>query len=209
MMEPSDALSRGKSGGITARRLEPLTALACRLGAGGAAVIPTEAIKVEDHLADLCREPRCENYGLSSSCPPHVAGPAGFRRMLSDFRTAIVIKLEVPASILLSDERSEVMALLHEIAAEVEQAAVAMGYPRSKAFAGGSCKKIFCAEHPDCRVVGQGEACRNPHRARPSMSGFGIDVSKLMRAAGWDLVRADDAASAGSMAAVVALILIG
>ena len=59
-----------------------------------------------------------------------------------------------------------------------------MGYAESKAFAGGSCKKIFCREHAACRVLsGEGE-CRNPQYARPSMSGFGINVLKLLQKAG-------------------------
>jgi hypothetical protein len=80
--------------------LEELTQLACRLGASGAAVIPTSEISIEDDLATL-----------------------------------------------------------------------------------------FCRDHIDCRVLAEGGACRNSHRARPSMSGFGINVSKLMKSAGWHLDR--------------------
>ena len=76
------------------------------------------------------------------------------------------------------------MRLLHEIVASVEIAAKKLGYANSKAFAGGSCKQFFCSSHDDCRVVaGKGE-CRNPHRARPSMSGFGVNVPEIMKTAG-------------------------
>jgi predicted metal-binding protein len=59
--------------------LDELIRLACRLGASNAAVIPASEISVEDELAMFCQQPQCENYGLSTSCPPHVAGPVGFR----------------------------------------------------------------------------------------------------------------------------------
>ena len=169
--------------------LGQLTDMACRLGASAAAVISTSEISVEEDLAKLCREPQCENYGLSASCPPHVAGPTGFRELKKKFRQAVVFKIDVPSEILLSSQRHDIFQLLHEIAANIEQAAKKMGYANSKAFAGGSCKKLFCEDHIDCRVLADGGACRNPDRARPSMSGFGINVSKLLQAAGWQMDR--------------------
>lgn len=180
-------------------------------GASDAAVIDAGDIIVEEDLANLCREPRCQNYGLSPSCPPHVAGPAGFRKWLAEYRQALVIKIDVPSEVLLSSERREVMQLLHEIAADIELAAVKMGHIQSRAFAGGSCKTIFCREQPDCQVVDQGGKCRNPLKARPSMSGFGINVSRLMQAAGWDLKRAkcNPVADDDATATVTALVLIG
>ena len=195
----------------TTAELNELIEKAHLAGASDAAVINAGSIVIEDDLANLCREPRCQNYGLSKSCPPHVAGPDSFRTWLKEYRHAVVIKIDVPSEILLSDERDEVMHLLHEIAAGVEQAAVAKGYTEAKAFAGGSCKTLFCGEHPQCRVVDQGGRCRHPKQARPSMSGFGINVSKLMQAAGWDLkrVKHEAAEHEDSMATVTALVLIG
>jgi len=162
-------------------------------------------------LAKLCREPQCESYGLSTSCPPHVSGPSGFRKLLKKFEHAIVIKIDVPLEILLSSERRDIMRLLHEIVAGTEQAAVKTGYPNSKAFAGGSCKKIFCHDYEGCRVLAEGGECRNPRHARPSMSGFGINVSKLMQAAGWTMNRYNREANpdASSTAPICGLILIG
>jgi predicted metal-binding protein len=165
--------------------LKELIQLSYRLGATNASIISAMDISIEDDLVSFCREPRCENYGLSPSCPPHVTGPSGFRALLKTVEHAIVIRIDVPSSVLFSNERREVMALLHEIVAGVEQAAVRMGYAYAKAFAGGSCKNIFCHDHADCRRLSKKGDCRNPQYARPSMSGFGINVSKLMKAAGW------------------------
>jgi predicted metal-binding protein len=73
--------------------LDELTQLACRFGASDAAVIPTSEISVEDELAKFCQQPQCENYGLSSSCPPHVAGPAGFREFQKTSQHAVVFNI--------------------------------------------------------------------------------------------------------------------
>jgi predicted metal-binding protein len=185
--------------------------LARRLGASDAAAISAKAISVEDDLANLCREPRCENYGLSMSCPPHVPGPSIFQEWLKIVEHAVVIKIDVPMEILLSNERRDIMRLLHEIAAEIEQSAVGHGCSNSKAFAGGSCKKIFCQDHSGCRVLTEGGECRNPQHARPSMSGFGINVSKMAKIAGWRQNWGTRGTSTGrsSMGAVFGLILIG
>ena len=169
--------------------LDELIQRACRSGASDAAVIAADEISIEDDLAKLCQEPQCENFGLSASCPPHVSGPAGFRELIKQFQYAVVFKIDVPSEILLSSQRRDIFQLLHEIAAEIEMAAAEMGCPDSKAFAGGSCKKLFCNNFSDCFALTNGGECRNPRRARPSMSGFGINVSKLMQTAGWQMDR--------------------
>jgi predicted metal-binding protein len=191
--------------------LADLIQLACRLGAGEAAVILAEDISVEEDLARLCQDPPCESYGLSAGCPPHVAGPSRFRELLKDFGRAVVFKIDVPSEILFSSERGEVFELLHEIASGVEQAAARMGYRHSRGFAGGSCKRIFCKDHPRCRVLSEGGECRHADRARPSMSGFGVNVSRLMRVAGWTLHRSSPEAMGGeaSQGTVCGLVLIG
>jgi len=167
--------------------LKELVESACRFGASDATAVFVSDISVEEALANLCRDPRCENYGLSAGCPPNVSGPTGFRKLLKTVEEVVVFKIDVPWEILLSNERRDIFRLLHEVAANIEQAAVERGYPDSKAFAGGSCKQIFCYNHPLCRVLENGEPCRNSRIARPSMSGFGINVSTLMKAAGWTL----------------------
>ena len=162
-----------------------LLELARHLGAADASLIEAKDIVVKDELAGMCLEPRCDGYGRSLSCPPQVAGPQGFREMMPEYSAALVFKLEVPKAVAFSFERNEVLALIHEIGAGIEKAAREQGAVKARAFAGGSCKELFCADYPECRVLDEGKACRNPHLARPSMSGHGIDVGKLMETAGW------------------------
>ncbi|MBS3918040.1 MAG: DUF2284 domain-containing protein [Deltaproteobacteria bacterium] len=179
-------------------------------GATEAAIISTRVIVVDDDLADKCREPRCENYGLSRSCPPHISGPTVFKEHLEEFSQAVFFKIDVPSEILYSSERRELFQLLHEIAAGIEKSAIEMGFAHAQAYAGGSCKKVFCYDYPEClALAGEGE-CRNPGYARPSMSGFGINVAKLFETAGWNTgTNTHDAVStANKTASVCGLVLI-
>ncbi len=188
-----------------------LIRLADEQGASQAVVIPTASIVVDDSLADLCRSPDCKVYGQAASCPPHVGGPSEFRKLLSHFERAIVFKIDVPTPILLSDARLPVYRRLHGVAAAIEQAAIAGGVPDARAFAGGSCKQIFCCDLPSCPVIAEASACRHPDRARPSMSGYGVDVARLMAAAGWrmDRITRETSPEAVPMGALVGLVLIG
>lgn len=185
-----------------------LLELAIRSGATDARVISTRDILIDDRLAEICKETRCESYGRSMSCPPHVAGPAMFREWVRTMDHAIVLKIDVPMEILFS-ERDDIMRLLHEIVASVELAAIRLGYAGARAFAGGSCRQFFCASHAYCRVVeGKGE-CRNPRRARPSMSGYGVNVPEMMKTAGWISDGEKSGSQKESTGTVSGLILIG
>lgn len=168
-----------------AARFEELKQLAMSLGATNVAVRSTADIEVDEKFVSFCKDPRCPNYGLSPSCPPHVSGPDGFRELLKNRSHVLVIRIVVPSSVLFSDERREVMAFLHELVAKVELAAIENGFAKSKAFAGGSCKDLFCFDEVDCNVLSGRGKCRNPDRARHSMSGYGVNVSDLIKTCGW------------------------
>jgi predicted metal-binding protein len=165
--------------------LQQLLQGACLAGATKAAILAVKDIVVEDELADRCRRPRCENYGLSRSCPPHVAGPAAFRETLEAYEQALFFKIDVPAEMLYSSDSRELFQLLHEIAAGVEQSAIRLGMAHAKAYAGDSCKRVFCHDQTDCQALMDPKKCRHPQSARPSMSGFGVNVAKLLRSVGW------------------------
>jgi predicted metal-binding protein len=165
--------------------IDALTTFAEHAGATKARCLPPESVRVEDKLSDLCREPRCPYYGQSMSCPPHVSGPAGIRKLLQSCKHVLVIRIEIESASLHGADRPAVMRLLHEITAEIETEANRLGFHQSIGLAGGSCKESFCADQPNCRVLtGQGE-CRHPHHARTSMSGYGVNVGELMKSAGW------------------------
>ena len=192
------------------QKLKALLQDAQQSGASEAKIISARDIVVDHHLADMCREPRCENYGLSKSCPPHVSGPTVFKQELEKFSQAVFFKIDVPSEILYSSERREVFQLLHEIASGIETSAVKMGFVDARAYAGGSCKKIFCHDHGECLALSEKGKCRNPQHARPSMSGFGVNVAKLFKTAGWKMnwTAHDTDSTETPMANVCGLVLI-
>jgi len=182
---------------LSKQKLEHLTQEAIRLGATSSAIISSKEIQVKDDLAAICNgEYTCPNYGLAASCPPYVAGPAGFRKWQKQSKYSITVKIELPTSVMFSDERNGVMQLLHQIVSAVEQKAIEMGCKNSKGFAGGSCKELFCDDQETCCVVAENKPCRHIEVARPSMSGFGIDVTQLMLSSGWPAQRAENKNSA-------------
>ncbi len=190
--------------------LSRLVDLAYNLGASNAALIPSKQIEVKDQLALKCIQPRCENYGLSFSCPPHVEGPAGFRDLIERLPDSLVVRLVIPAATLLSWERFELGRVHHELVALLEKAASNLGYPRSRGFAGGSCKELFCQDLLACQQI-NGGACRHPDLARPSLSGFGVDVFKLVASCGWETcIEAEPGEfQENSLSWVAGLVLIG
>lgn len=191
-------------------KIASLLHFAENVGASQAACISPASIRIENRLAAYCRTPKCPNYGLSMSCPPNVSGPAGFKKLVDMSSHAIVIRIEIDGDSLHGEQRPEVMRLLHEITAAVEKEAKRIGFPHSRAFAGGSCKMSFCAEHGQCRVLSGEGSCRHPGNARPSMSGYGINVGDLMKEAGWstDLFPPRDTNGDAQLAWVAGLILL-
>jgi len=167
------------------KAIDALLQFAEHVGATRVKCMSPAVVRVEEKLADFCREPKCPQFGLAMSCPPYVSGPAGFRKLLETSQYVLIIRLEIESDSLHGVDRPEVMRLLHEICAAVEIEAKRLGFHNAAGFAGGSCKPSFCADQQHCRVLaGQGK-CRYPDRARPSMSGYGVNVGELMKAAGW------------------------
>ncbi len=181
----SDTVPRGLSDEDI--KIEKLIMEARNSCASDIMIVSSKDISAEENLADKCREPRCENYGMSKSCPPHVSGPLFFRELLEKFSKGIFFKIDIPSKIMFSNERLEFFRLLHETAAGIEQSAVKMGFLNAQAYAGGPCKKIFCHDHLECLAISGKGKCRNPQFARPSMSGFGVNVAKLFEVAGWKM----------------------
>jgi predicted metal-binding protein len=170
---------------VESAKLNKLIQDAHKSGATELAIVSKKNIIVSNNLADKCREPQCENFGMSLSCPPHVSGPETFRKKLENFSQAIFFKIDVSSEILYSSDNMEFFQLLHEIASCIEHSAVKMGFTNAQAYAGGPCKKIFCDDHSECLALSEKGKCRHPKSARPSMSGFGINVGMLVKTVGW------------------------
>ncbi len=158
---------------------------ALHTGATAVALIAPGDVLVEDHLAAFCHEPKCPFWGESISCPPYVSGPSGFKKLLETSTSVLVIRFDMQSCSLLGEERPQVMRILHELVATIELEAKQLGFPDAAGFAGGSCKASFCMDKPDCSAIPKDGKCRYPRQARPSLSGYGVNVGKLLESAGW------------------------
>ncbi len=194
----------------SAKDLDSLLAFALHAGASRAKLLPPECVRVEDELANLCREPKCPYFGQSMSCPPYVSGPSGMRKLLRSCRHVIAFRIEIQSSSLHGEERPVVMRLLHEMTAAIETEAKRLGFTESIGLAGGSCKPSFCHDHANCRVIAKQGECRYPDQARTSMSGYGINVGELMKSADWstNLFTADSSDKGEQLSWVAGLVLL-
>jgi hypothetical protein len=81
--------------------LESLIQVAQLNGASDAKAVLIANVRVDKSLTNFCKDSRCENYGLSINCPPHVSGPTGFKELLKDYEQAVVClshaRLGIPA----------------------------------------------------------------------------------------------------------------
>ncbi len=166
-------------------KIDTLLEFALHTGATKVKYLTPESICIEDKLAGFCLQPKCPHWGQSMSCPPNVSGPDKLRSLLKSSQHGIVIRIEIQSCSLHGEDRPEVMRLLHEITSKVEQEAVRLGFSESKGLAGGSCKPSFCGDYEHCKVLEEQGECRHPEHARESMSGYGVNVGKLMQSAGW------------------------
>ncbi|HEY5532191.1 MAG TPA: DUF2284 domain-containing protein [Candidatus Anoxymicrobiaceae bacterium] len=185
--------------------LRKLTEKALELGATDPRLIAASDVPIEDNIVELCFPPQCDGYDQCANCPPHVMSPAEFRGVLAGYRHALLFKIEAPMEILFSDERDHVGRLVQETAAKLECFAREMGFTNSRALAGDCCKRLFCYRFDRCNVLSTGGPCRNPDKARTSMSGVGVNFNRLNRALGWQMAtgRAEGEEPIGMMAGMV------
>lgn len=103
----------------------------------------------------------CDGYGKCLTCPPYSSTPEQTKRMLADYKYALLIH---------GDEHTDI----RRIVSILEKNIFLDGYYKALAMAAGPCE--FCAK---CAKF-----CRHADRARPSMEACGIDVYSTVRANG-------------------------
>jgi predicted metal-binding protein len=126
--------------------------------------IPLTQGAVDEALAGM-------GYAEANALPDDVAGAAAGR---SGAAVAVAGPQTAAYEASLTDSQNEFARLMTAL----EAAAFKMGYRFATAFAGGDC--VLC----DVCVGKDGEACRHPFEARPSMEAVGIDVVATAAAAG-------------------------
>ncbi len=180
-------------------RMHELLTFARLLGVSDAKLVGIDRITVEDHFRHLCEEPRCPNYNTSINCPPHSMTPGRFRDHLKGFIHVLAFKFDMPMEAVQTPNRREASLLLHETTAAVENQAKSLGFERASGYSSGGCKKTFCFGHSDCAALQEGGQCRHPDKARPSLSGMGVNWHKLSKSLGW-MIQKDETGDLNSNA---------
>jgi predicted metal-binding protein len=133
------------------------------LGAKDAKIIPAKSIVTAEWVRLKCQF-GCDGYGGCLTCPPYSPTPEQTRRMIAEYKHALLIHGNKYTNI-----RKIVAALEREIFLD--------GYHKAFGMGAGPCN--LCARCP--------KFCRYPDEARPSMEACGIDVYTTVRAHGFPI----------------------
>ena len=138
-----------------------------KYGINEAMVIYTAKIDVRDYVALKCKF-GCTRYGKSYSCPPHTPTPEETRKILSEYKKAVLIGGEVKGGFAGQKKISDGMLA-------IERTLFLKGYYKSFALTPGSCttcEKCNCHEDKPCRF---------PEKCRPTIEGMGIDIFSTLK----------------------------
>ncbi len=140
-------------------------------------------IRVADVIVDervrlKCQVPLCDSYNKNLTCPPNVPSVDEFRKILARFSRAILVQTSSPLKEISEDAFASARKL-HELINLGENEAFNAGFRFATGLIGSCCR--LCDE---CVGVNQGQICRYPFKARPSMSAMGIDVIATTEKAG-------------------------
>lgn len=151
----------------TKDHLNKLCQIVKKMGAVDARPIRSIDVAVRDWVRLKCQF-GCGGYGRSRTCPPYTPTPDEFKKILKEYRWAILLKFDGRR------EESEV----HDHMVKIEREAFLGGHYAAFGLAAGPCPR--CKE---CNL----ERCNHPDLSRPSMESCGVDVFTTVKKAGFDL----------------------
>ena len=172
--------------------------LALELGASEAKVVLANEIVVENRVVLKCKV-GCKHYGKTLMCPPYSPSVDDFRKVLSEYSYALVLKFKSQAKVppeiakllskeendpLITEEMQEKIRMfwaswkqdkldLLKMVRDLEKAAMNNGYTLALGFTTGSC--LICDK---CNV--EQKFCIHPTEARYSAQSVGINVKQTL-----------------------------
>ena len=130
-------------------------------------IVPKRSIRLK------CAAPLCEYYGTCKVCPPNIPSIDEFEAALKEYSQAfVVLYREKFDDIKKYDENHEAELKLSAAVATLEYVATREGYYQALGLQVGGCKLCDTCSPP-------GERCRHPYKARPSPTGFGLDLTEI------------------------------
>ena len=144
---------------------------ALKLGAKDCKVIDASTVKTAAWVRYKCQY-GCDGFGGCLTCPPYSSTPEETKKILSDYKKAILLHCPRGAKTDIS-----------KIAVTLEKEAFFAGYYKALAMGAGPCR--LCST---CDFKG---GCRHAYQARPSMEACGIDVYATARKNGFQIETID------------------
>ena len=157
----------------------PLCEKIIEKGAFKAAVIKTDDVETDASFRTLCEQNVCGSYGRNWMCPPDAGEINELIGVLHSYEYILVYQsvgtLEDSFDI---EGMAEAAINHHKLMYEVRKTADCEKFRRVLYLGAGGCR--LCEK---CARI-TNEPCRNPERAIPSLEAYGVNVSRLAKAAG-------------------------
>ena len=185
--------------------MKKLIEIAIEAGASTAKLMDVNNIFIDERVRLKCYVPRCDAYGRHLMCPPHTLSVKEFKKILSQYKKALIVQIEAHQNSLdksktlgledkeLFEEQMKALRPFKTKAAEVidkvEKEAFKMGYAYAAGLGSGRCE-LCGAECPGIKD----EICRHPFKARPAMEAMGIDVQRTAENVGLSVKLSSDIA---------------
>uniref|UniRef100_A0A7C4CCH0 DUF2284 domain-containing protein n=1 Tax=candidate division WOR-3 bacterium TaxID=2052148 RepID=A0A7C4CCH0_UNCW3 len=140
-------------------------------GADEAKMIPAKNVVTAEWVWLKCQF-GCDGFNRRLSCPPFTPTPERMRRMVGEYRRALIYCYHRPLDL-------KTRRRMGRLLVAIERAAFLDGCHKAFGLGAGPCR--FCAK---CDT---GRLCRFPELMRPSMESCGIDVYATCRNSGIEL----------------------
>jgi predicted metal-binding protein len=153
---------------VGASELKKYVSLVRAGGGMEARIIPAGRIVTAEWVRLKCQF-GCGGYHKRLCCPPYTPAPERTRRLLGDYRRALIYTYSGVDEL---RRRNRMMRFL----AGLERTIFLDGYYKAFAMGAGPCRL--------CAVCDTGQRCKYPYLARPALEACGIDVYATCRNVG-------------------------
>lgn len=155
---------------------------AVQLGVDDAVIIDADQVVAADWVRMKCLF-GCDEPGLHKTCPPDLPPVDTTRRLLAEYRHAVLLHVGPISGREKSDPESR---RVNDAALALERELFLAGHHKAWTMGCGPCDL--------CEACTKGRDCPTPEKARPSMEGCGVDVFTTVRNAGLQIhvVRDED-----------------
>jgi predicted metal-binding protein len=137
-------------------------------------------IRIDEAVRNICRQNACGQYGRNHMCPPAIKDIKDWEKEILSYKNAIIV-----TKVYQTKDRYDMKAMFEGIidfqktlAGLKEDLADEFPEKRLRLLGAGAC--FICKK---CTYM-DGEPCRFPERAFPSVEACGIDVMSLSKSAG-------------------------